>query len=245
MGGVIGFTLREEDGTEHRMSRWTNWTPYAIDNIGMVNKSPEHIEEVLREWKRQKDLPEEEKHWAYHWPYLAPSEYGLVVVDLQKNKLLDSNRYHHFGSMHLVGIQNEMRATIHEGGGWTMPGNDGPNALLVDKGNEAARFYRFFQEKRIKDFLVWDRESQEECSIHKDFNSLTFDELVAFLTIEDRSNPINYGKFVLDMSPLEVVTFPESREGWVSFRQAVLDLGFTLSEKEEELWREVIDPEEK
>ncbi len=244
MGGVIGFTLREEDGIEHRMSRWTNWTPYAIDNIGMVNKSPAHIEEVLREWKRQKDLPKEEKHWAYHWPYLAPSEYGLVVVDLQKNKLLDSNTYHRFGYVSHVCIANELCSTIHDGGGYTMPGSDGAKALLNDKGNSAARLYRFFQEKRIKDFVMWNPETQEEYSLGKDINSFTFDELMEFLSVKDWDNRIRHGRFVLDMSPLEVVTFPESREGWVSFRQAVLDLGLTLTEKEEELWREVIDPKE-
>lgn len=243
MGGVIGFTLREEDGIEHRMSRWTNWTPYAIDNIGMVNKSPAHIEEVLREWKRQKDLPEEEKHWAYHWPYLAPSEYGLVVVDLQKNKLLDLNGYHRFGRMHYMSISNEIDF-ITCGGRIRPPSVADVMSLFANNRSDAFRLHQFYQEKRIKDFLLWNSTSQECYSSNKDINSLTPDGLADFLSVTEWENPTIHGEFVLDMSPLEVVTFPESREGWVSFRQAVLDLGFTLTEKEEELWREVIDPEE-
>jgi hypothetical protein len=35
MGGAIGFTLREENGKEHRMCRWTNMMPWAVNHIGI------------------------------------------------------------------------------------------------------------------------------------------------------------------------------------------------------------------
>ncbi len=51
-------------------------------------------------------------------------------------------------------------------------------------------------------------------------------------------------KLQIDMSPLEVVTFPESPEGFANFRQAVLDLGFVLTDEEEVMWQERINPQD-
>ena len=35
MGGCLAITLREKDGREFRMSRWTNASPFLIDNIDL------------------------------------------------------------------------------------------------------------------------------------------------------------------------------------------------------------------
>lgn len=255
MGGVVGFTLREEDGTEHRMSRWTNWTPWAIDNINLVKKSPEHIEKILFEWKKYNNLPEEQKkeqenkYWAYSSPYLAPVEYGLVVVDMLSNKILDCNGYHRFGFINQITLTNEFCSTILSNGYVrmiTMPGNDGMKAFTEDKGNTASRFYRFFKEKRIKDVLAYNEEENKVCSLSLDINSMNDQELATIMssTVGHRKtnfdSPILYAQYKLDMSPFEVITFPESKKGFEDFRQAVLDLGFSLSEKEEQLWKEYI-----
>ena len=246
MGGVIGFTLREENGTEHRMSRWTNWTPWAIDNIELARKSPKHIEDILYEWKKQLLLPadHEEKNWAYNEPFLAPSEYGLVVVDLLHNKILDCNGYHHFGFTNLVSLALEMNSPDFDDHGRFIPESVGLNAFLQDNENDAARFYHFLKDKKIKDFVIWDLEKGEYVSYGKDINSLSLEELVSFISVDGQEAPVRYGKFALDMSPLEVVTFPESPEGYAAFRQAVLDLGFVLTEEEEKIWDERINPDD-
>lgn len=249
MGGVVGFTLREEDGSEHRMSRWTNWTPWAIDNINLVKKSPEHIEKILFEWKKYNNLPEEQKneYWSYSSPYLAPAEYGLVVVDMLSNKILDCNGYHSFGFIDQITLTNEFHSTILDGGGYVMPGNDRMKAFTEDKGNTASRFYRFFKEKRIKDVLAWNEEKNKMCSLSLDVNSMNDQELAALMssTVANRKinfdNQIIYAQYELDMSPFEVITFPESKQGFKNFHQAILDLGFSLSEKEEQIWEEYIN----
>lgn len=241
MGGTIGFTLREPDGIEHRMSRWTNWTPYAIDHVGMVGKSPEHIATVLHEWKKQMQLPEAERHWAYASPFLAPVEYGLVVVDLQKNKLLDLNGYHRFGSIFKINVTLQRQRDVVVERGLSEKDPAIAESLFKIWGSDAERFYQFYKQKRIKDLQYWDHEAGVKRSSGVDINALNVDELIAFLLQEERSNPHYYGDFILDMSPLEVVTFPESPEGVVSLKQAVLDLGFTLSATEEQLWTEYLE----
>lgn len=141
MGGTLGFTLRQANGEQFRMSRWTNWCPWAIDNLKLVKKRSRHIYKIKKEWVESLQKPKKDRHWAYSHPYLAPtSGYGLVVVDLLKNKLLDCNGYHHFGKMLGITLKNEYRA-----GGLADFQSDGEH--------EAARFFKFYQEKRIKDVL--------------------------------------------------------------------------------------------
>lgn len=230
MGGVIGFTLRQEDGKEYRMSRWTNWTPWAIDNIELVRKSPKHIEEILQEWKEDASLPEGKKSWVYRYPFLAPSDYGLVVVDLLNNKILDCNGYHRFGETNISALSLELMT-------------NGIDAFLDEKkGYDAARFYHFFKENRIKDALLWDVENKKFVSYGRDINQLSLEEFVDLIS-QDKS-PLKYARFMLDMSPFEVLTFPESPKGFADFRQAVLDLGFVLTEEEKKLWDEKINPKD-
>lgn len=243
MGGTICFTLREENGTEHRMSRWTNWTPWAIDNIELARKSPKHIEEILHEWKEQLLLPNDQKHWAYDSPFLAPANYGLVVVDLLHNKILDCNGYHLFGFTNIISLRLEMNPPTFDDNGILVIQPDDSNVFLEDDGNDASRFYQFFKDKKIRDFLIWDENKQKNVSYGKDINSLSFDELIAFI-LDDRDKELRYGQFALDMSPLEVVTFPDTPKGYTYFRQAVLDLGFVLTEEEEKIWDERINPKD-
>jgi len=228
MGGVIGFTLRIADGTEYRMSRWTNWSPWAIDNIGMVHKSPQHVEAVLHEWIKQKDWPDDKKNWSYHEPFLAPSQYGLVVVDFLNNKILDCNGYHAFGKMGRCGLSLDFKIEDC--------GDSDDTTVFSEEGTDAYRFYQFFKEKRIKHYQMWQNGKKH---VHPtDFNSLTPKELAKFITKYD---PESDGFFILDMSPFEVTRFQESPEGWKLFRQAVLDLGFKLTDEEEEIWNEAVN----
>jgi hypothetical protein len=236
MGGVIGFTLREENGTEYRMSRWTNWTPWAIDNINLAHKSPEHIEAILNQWKTQMALPEDQRHWAYCDPFLAPSEYGLVVVDLMKNKILDCNHYHRFGTI----FRGTLDLDLHEK---TLKGFE--KAISMQDTNLYS-FWQFYKEKRIKDFELYNPETGPY-SYGKDINSFTVKDFVDLFSIQwnirqvdEPPNPLLYGHFILDMSPFEVVRFDESAEGWTKFRQAILDLGFVLTDEEEKIWEERI-----
>jgi hypothetical protein len=237
MGGTIGFTLREKSGEEHRMSRWTNWTPWAIDNLKLVKNDPQHISDILHEWIEESALPEDEKHWAYRYPYLAPSEYGLVVVDFVNNKILDCNHYHHFAHMHSIGLKNEYQATHISDSAVTL-GGDGESlglaAFFGDKENDAARFFDFYKEGRIKDVQRW--KVDKWVSLGEDVNRWPIEKIVDELINVEESCV-----FVLDMSPFEVTTFIEGAEGFTNFRQAVLDLGFVLTEKEEEIWSKRIN----
>ena len=46
MGGSIGVLIREEDGTEHKMCRWTNELPHFINNIKLIESVKINFEDI-------------------------------------------------------------------------------------------------------------------------------------------------------------------------------------------------------
>ena len=237
MGGLIGMTLRLEDGSEHRMSRHTNWTPYAIDNIELANKNPLYIESVLvQPWKEALDKKEEDRHWTYGSPFLAPADYGLVVVDLLKNKILECNGYHMFGAFNVAGIGLDLPVQIPP------EITDVSTLYLAEPDSDAYRFYQFYKENRIKEFSYANPERRVAMIDEpiSDINDWPLKKITDFIL----SKKSRLGHFVIDMSPFEVIRFKESPQGFQEFRQAVLDLGFLLSEEEEEMWQEFTKEEE-
>jgi hypothetical protein len=238
MGGEIGFTLRQSNGEEFRMSRHTNWTPWAIDNVRLAKKQSSHIRAIKKQWLEGLTLPEKKKNIYHHSPYLAPAEYGLVVVDLKKNKILDCNHYHHFAHMNGICLKNEYDS-------YSFASRDkllGIKAFTESKDGDAARFYEFHKAGKIKSVTKLNEATSRWEPIDLDINSWPIEDVVEKLINVNIKGKgwYNICNFVLDMSPLEYVSFEESQEGWAEFRQAVLDLGFKLSEKELKIWSDRI-----
>ena len=234
MGGTLGFTLRKSPTEQYRMSQWTNMMPWAIDNMKLVNKDPEHIEGLIKTWLE--GYNKEDRHWAYSDPYLAPSEYGLVVVDFVNNQILDCNHYHWFGQEHGVGLRNEFNSSRLDDTGYTL-GGDGPimglKAFFNEHETSASRFYEFYKEKRIKDTLKFNEKTREWESIGEDINLWPIEKIANELINVDFDDCCN---FIFDMSPFEITRF----DTFKPFYKAVLDLGFILTDKEEEIWAEKI-----
>jgi hypothetical protein len=114
MGGAVGFTIRERNGTEHRMCRWTNNFSWYTDNMRLVNKNPAHLKRYLAGWDELKKTHREEPNkWFASClvPYagLNPVEYGLIVVDYRTNTILDMNDYHHTCAMNVINISVELQ----------------------------------------------------------------------------------------------------------------------------------------
>jgi hypothetical protein len=153
-----------------------------------------------------------------------------VVVDLQKNKILDCNHYHHFAHMSGICLKNE-----YESRSFASPDKPlGIRAFTEEKDTDAARFYQFHKAGKIKSALKFNKVSSKWEPIDLDVNSCAIEEVVEkLINVKGWDDMCN---FELDMSPLEYVSFEESQEGWAEFRQAVLDLGFELSEKELKIW---------
>lgn len=255
MGGNLALTVREEDGTEHRMDRWTNAMPWFITNMDLVNKNPAHLQGYLETWygfvedwnkngARFDQMQAAGDDGAYDifehnmtpvyagHQYLAPSEYGQVVVDYQNNVVLHSQGYTDFGRMSYVcakqmlyqeGVERFWERHPEHGAG------------------DHCRLREFFEDGRIIRISAY-RDPPELTKIEDIPDSNT---LLAFLQWERSRNdeemrPDEYSNFEFDMSPWTVTRFEESAEGIRELKQAILDLGFVLTEREDELWDEFL-----
>jgi hypothetical protein len=283
MGGNLAITVREQDGTEHRMDRWTNSMPWFIDNIDLVEKKPQHIADYLKTWYDfRKDWEKHgeaylEAHKKGGWEearkvpfehnmtpvyaqhtFLAPSEYGLVVVDMVNDKILHAQGYTDFGSISRVSAQIHL-GQEGEGEFWERHPEHGaaPHCRLREF-FEAGRILETFgyvnsegmtqikdlaDSQALLEYLKGDdpnRQARFEFNQREDVRDLGWEEREA----HPECPPIwpdEFANFRLDMSPFEVVRFKEGEEGFRQLKQAIVDLGFVLSEEEEKLWDEFFE----
>ena len=115
MGGSVGFTIREENGKEHRMCRWTNCTPQYVNNSKFIEKDKTHLDNYLSIWYEMVDEYTSEEYKTKDLtmsdvyapnPFLAPMGYGLVVVDYQTNTVLHLQGYTGYGTINPASINN-------------------------------------------------------------------------------------------------------------------------------------------
>jgi len=98
LGGVIGLTVRLPDGREYRMERWTNILPSIIYTPQFWNGDADVWKETLTHWETEIAKKGRGKtiisSWKmYQHPYLAPSEYGILVIDYKTMTIVSAQGY--------------------------------------------------------------------------------------------------------------------------------------------------------
>ncbi len=249
MGGSIAVTVREESGKEHRMCRWTNVLPAFVNNIRLINKDPEHLQKYLKTWYEMKEDYERHKEKGNFeqnmtpvyapYPFLAPNEYGLVVIDMQKNHILSYQDYASLGSIDSVAVAGEMNYFYHPElrtilmGGRNDPGRFGKKAFYVqDNCTSAVSFRELLEKGRVTEA----RDYRNEKTISLDGKSL--DDVVRI--IEDDHKGDLY--FPIDMSPLQIINYRKHDfEEAEKIKDKILELGFKLTIEENKLWDDWIN----
>lgn len=111
MGGNMMVGFIEPDGTKWRMERWTNPLPGFIHNRKFLARDPKHIAEWMEAYLAMK------KDWDAHGPKgpftenmtnvyapfpapLVPSEYGIVLIDMEQLTIHSMNGYFQPGTIH-------------------------------------------------------------------------------------------------------------------------------------------------
>jgi hypothetical protein len=238
MGGSLAVTIREPSGVEHRMCRWTNPTPYFVNSPKLVAKDKAYLKDYLKQWyemvedlklpkgKRQHPMTE---CYAPH-PYLAPCEYGLLVIDMQKDAILHSQGYTSYGGQDVIGLQLELEELKQRKGGnvFLHVGATQPDSKL-------ASLRGFAAEGRVRRIAAYNHATGGFVEV-RPLGGVPFDEIVKFVggLERDRHYRIEY-----DMSPFKVERFADhDKQGLEALRSRVLELGFKLSKKEHEIWDE-------
>ena len=83
MGGTVAMTIREPDGKEHRMARWTNNIPYFVMSDWFFEFNKNHFD-LYQSWMSD-DMEE--------YTELIPISYGLIVCDFPNKTLLSNQGY--------------------------------------------------------------------------------------------------------------------------------------------------------
>lgn len=248
MGGSIAVTVREENGKEHRMCRWTNTLPWFVKNIRLLNKDKKHLRKYLDTWESMVDDWNKNQTTINFdlnmtpvyapYPFLAPHDYGLVVVDMLSDHILDYQGYFHSEIIGSVGVSSDMSSVapgVHKiviGG--PQPNRLGRQAFYQDEEvSEATRFRELLEAGKIKGLVKDYRKGVVE-----PLKENTLDEAVKI--IEDDRERFSY--FQIDMSPFQLIRYhepdPEEAE---KIRTKIKDLGFTLTTEEDKLWDEWIN----
>ena len=226
MGGSIGITIREEDGTIHKMCRWTNSMPYFFRSIKFIEKDKEYLKEYLNVWYEMvkeyedaqngiKPLPEITMVDVYApFPYLAPMDYGLVVVDYMNNKVLHSQGYSSF-----VSKINE--STIY---------------LELKNPEDSQEWEQLCNQKK----LLLESKYYYELNKHEEINKeVSFEEIKSLVSTKERD--IIGLDFKIKTEPWEFIRFEEDENGIKNLKLEIEKLGFHFTEKENEMWNEYIE----
>lgn len=235
MGGTISFTLREVDGTEHRMSRWTNMTPHAVVNLALLEKRKSHIQGILEPWYEMcEDYRRNSSSRQFKLPMtdvyvpavgLAPDGYGLLVVDLHRELILSMQGYTNY--TRIFGLYDDSgRSFWRDEEMQTLLQAPLPEEISYGEGS-AKTAIRLYRAGRLT-FVPYSDESATPSKVWP--------------------KSIHFEHISVDMQPFRVVSFPETAQGARDFRGTLIELGFSLSAKEEAQWaewiKEKVDEEE-
>ncbi len=250
MSGTVGLTIREPNGKEHRMARGTKILSWTINNIRLLNKDEKHLQDVLKLWHKMRDdylKHEKDKKFKFPmtkayapYPYLAPIEYGLVVVDMVNNEILDYQGYSATNIFHSSYINHDM---LTKERGSVTPHNIGPederpkelgkDAFYLDDNElDAVRFRELFEAGKITTAV-----NRLDKSKIIDLRGKTLDDIINLIKRDNF-----YITFQIDMSPYKVTRYEEhDADEALRMRRRIKELGFTLSDKEKFLWDEWIE----
>lgn len=236
MGGSLAVTIREADGTEHRMCRWTNPTPYFVNNPLLCEKDPAYLAGYLSQWRdMREDFERNQGNKAFEhnmtscyapYPFLAPHGYGLLVVDMQRDVILDMQGYTSYGAVDVTGIRLELTELRQRASGRGVSLHVG----AMEPDSKLASLRGFAERGRVACIKIHGHEERVIDAKGQDFESIK-----SLISGVDRRD---HAEVVYDMSPFKVEWFRETVADARRLRERVLELGFRLSDEEEGIWSE-------
>jgi hypothetical protein len=247
MGGTVAVTLREKNGEEHRMLRWTNTLPTFIEHIDFVQKKQTHVENYMEQWnlmKKDWEDNNQKNSFVYTmtkvyapYPYgLFPGGYGLVVIDMVNDVILSMQGYKELGHLNVAKIYIESGSANKCG----KNNHDADSAYCQAKCFMDAKKGMPIYMKIIKD-------GPRTQYIEIEEPQKTFEQFIDDIKKDmggkaSASMRIRPWELRIDLSPFKILSFDESDpiKEWVRFKKEIEKLDFVLNEKEEGQWEKHI-----
>lgn len=221
MGGTVAVTIRFEDGTVEPMGRWTNSLPGFFQDVKFVKKDQSHLDEYLRDWFEMKDdWDKNHKSGRFefpmtpcygNWRHIAPTGYGLVVIDYKTETILSMQGYSSLNTFHSSRIlmnNNESREEIAEAIKHFVENGHAYYILRTDfEGLHRKKYIG-----TIEEFIIWNEKNWHE-----------------IFQIE------------FDLTPWKIIHIDETQEGAKAFFEKLIELDFDIPEADQNYWKEWID----
>lgn len=114
MGGSIGVTIRLPTGKEYRMERWTNTLPGVFQSPAFIDGKADALADYIDHWIKESAKKDKGEtiisSWGmYRKPYLAPSEYGVFVVDYVNKVIISCNSYFNIEEIMVLPEDEELK----------------------------------------------------------------------------------------------------------------------------------------
>lgn len=234
MGGVVTVIIKNKEKI-HKMARWTNSLPFFVKHQDFFSKNEKHLKNYLKEWETmQADFDKNQTTKNFKFPMtdlyipqsgvIAPTEYGIVFIDYDKNLLLSCQGYTDLSTYHLT------------------------SALLTYQ--QAKRGDKDWQEEfksflalqsRFKEFYAYDKNGKKKLSKYNYLiNSKNLKEDFAILDKQNPNSPEFFSTMIkLDLDPFTFKIFNDEKEGFLEIYQEIKTL-VNLTSKEEKLWQEYL-----
>jgi len=225
MGGTIAVTIRRADGREHRQARWTNPLSYLFLNLGFIEGDDSYFDEYIARWDEMRadwlanhiggDYRFQMTSCYGDWTHLAPTGYGLVVVDYKTKTVLHSQGYSALTSFLSSTFSKDCGyAGIEE---WPEP-----SVVALVKAGRVSR-KTWVTDKGWKDqgkVLDWHEEANRAGSLGSRMVMCNY--------------PVDMGEWTFER-------FGEHPDDLVKFWNKLVDMGFEFNEEEEAAWDEFIE----
>lgn len=230
MGGTVGVTIREKDGTLHKMARWTNSLPDFARSMKFINKDKNHFDDYLKVFYEMKADYEKNKNTGkfefnmtdVYIPYsghIAPIEYGLVVIDYQTEQILHCQGYTSLDAIHKSEITSPQ---------------------CYDK-KTVDMIQELIDARRVKCQRIIFKEDANYKSAEIALKYVEVDGKLTVVPEPENDKEFWINDYEIDLNPWKIKRFAESKEGFLELKEAIKTLGLEMSEEDEKIWDEFIN----
>lgn len=232
MSGIIGLTIREAIGKETRTVVHTGVPHIFINNMSLLNKDPKHVERYFGP-ESKLVMPEESETHAF----LAPIDYGLVVVDYVHDQILTHDGFGGIGYVlysyfEIIAKYGRLPISCRSG----IEEELGEREFLENRVLALAKAGRIISGETIN--------LEKEEAYETDLRGIPYENICSIFERLEREGKGHCRTLDLDLSPFKLVDFRDysdnrphtTRKSIEGMRKRILELGFELSQVEEDAW---------
>lgn len=241
MGGTVSVIIKDKNNQVHKMHRWTNSLPHFIQHFETSNQNPQVLKNYLTTWEEMsEDYNKNKKTGKFklnmtsvYVPdsgFVAPYEYGIVTVDLVKNKIMSLQGYSSLNKISVVNVCN---------------------LILQLKYNKNAQDDLDYYQSLMDDnkLELWSYETDKKVSDKKIVKELINKNFIENLSKIKAKDPVKFDEitsflyFKIKFSNLDLIHYPETGKGMKRIYKDV-QKDFKLSPADHKKWKEFMNPKD-